>query len=63
MLWIIIGLLAIIALAVGGLKVLAFAAIVGALIAVAVIATMVGGFHKLADHGDELYDRDNQPEG
>ena len=61
--WIIIGLLAIIALAVGGLKVLALVAIVAALIAVAVFATIVGGFHNLADKGDELHERDNQPQG
>ena len=60
MMWIIIGLLAIIALAVGGLKVAALVAIVAALIIVAVIATIVGGFHKLADYGDELNDRERK---
>lgn len=52
MMWIIIALLAIIALAVGGLKVAALVAVVAGLIFVAVIATIVGGFHKLADKGD-----------
>lgn len=57
MTWIIIFLLAIIATALGGLKVLALALIVAALIAIAVLSAAVGGFHKLADKGDELYER------
>ncbi len=52
--FLVILLMLIIALAVGGLKVVATAFIVVALVAVIAVAIIVGGFHKLADQGDEI---------
>lgn len=52
-------LLLIIALAVGGLKVVATALIIATLIGVIIVAMIVGGFHKLADQGDEILNEES----